>query len=211
MINRFLKAKHWQLFLLTFGVPMVLYIFMMVSVITNIVIEERPEHDVMLRYLAIWPVIMIVSTGTLMGWIWSVVIGLHAHMPPGNAVSITRFKVFFFFPLIYMAIIVTTVSLVLLSWSGDPDFVKPSPVLIGVGVTAFILTHLFSMFCMFHSIYCVAKTVKAAEWRRSVTFSDFIGEFFLVWFFVIGVWILQPKINKIIRGEFTGGGLPQFS
>jgi hypothetical protein len=110
-----------------------------------------------------------------------------------------------------MLLITVAASIAFLSFSADVDFPEPNPLLIGVGVTALILTHLFSMFCIFHSIYCVAKTVKAAEWGRDVTFNDFIGEFFLCWFFMIGVWILQPKINKIIRGEFTGGGPPHYS
>jgi hypothetical protein len=33
-----------------------------------------------------------------------------------------------------------------------------------------------------------------------VKFKDFVGEFFLVWFFPIGVWILQPTINKLEDG-----------
>ncbi|WP_373551080.1 hypothetical protein [Haliscomenobacter sp.] len=50
---------------------------------------------------------------------------------------------------------------------------------------------------IFYCIYHVAKTIKTVELQRKVTFSDFIAEFFLVWFFPIGVWILQPTINKL--------------
>jgi hypothetical protein len=32
-----------------------------------------------------------------------------------------------------------------------------------------------------------------------VKFRDFAGEFFLVWFYPVGVWIIQPKINKMIE------------
>ena len=30
---------------------------------------------------------------------------------------------------------------------------------------------------------------------------DFVGEFFLMWFNYIGVWILQPRINRIANDE----------
>ena len=57
--------------------------------------------------------------------------------------------------------------------------------------------HLFSMFCIFYCLYFVAKTYKTAELQREVSFGDFVGEFFLFWFYPIGVWFLQPKINEM--------------
>ena len=48
-------------------------------------------------------------------------------------------------------------------------------------------------------MYFVAKTLKTVELQKEVLFSDFAGEFFIVWFFPIGIWIIQPKINKIIE------------
>ncbi len=59
--------------------------------------------------------------------------------------------------------------------------------------------HLFSMFCIFYSLYFVAKTFKTVELQRETAFSDFAGEFFLIWFYPIGIWIIQPKINKIVE------------
>jgi len=55
------------------------------------------------------------------------------------------------------------------------------------------------MFCLFYCLYFVAKTLKTVELQREVSFNDFIAEFFLTWFFPIGVWILQPRINKMIK------------
>jgi bacteriorhodopsin len=60
--------------------------------------------------------------------------------------------------------------------------------------------HLFSMFYIFYTLYFAAKTVKTVELQREVTFSDFAGEFFLIWFYPVGVWIIQPKVNKMIEG-----------
>jgi hypothetical protein len=30
-----------------------------------------------------------------------------------------------------------------------------------------------------------------------VSFYDFSGPFFLLWFFPIGIWIIQPRINRL--------------
>ena len=59
--------------------------------------------------------------------------------------------------------------------------------------------HILSMFGIFYSLYFVAKTFKTVELQREVTFSDFAGEFFMIWFFPIGIWVIQPKINKMIN------------
>ncbi|WP_238388512.1 hypothetical protein, partial [Christiangramia aestuarii] len=69
---------------------------------------------------------------------------------------------------------------------------------VGILLLFIIPLHLFSMFCMFYLLYFVSKTIKTVELKRSVTFSDFVGEFFMIWFFPIGVWFIQPRINKII-------------
>jgi hypothetical protein len=50
-------------------------------------------------------------------------------------------------------------------------------------------------------LYFVAKTFKTVELQREVSFSDFVGEFFMIWFYPVGIWIIQPKINKMIEEQ----------
>ena len=76
-----------------------------------------------------------------------------------------------------------------------------SPQIVAGSMALIIPLHLFSMFCIIHTIYFVAKAYKIAETQRAVTFSDFVGEFFLAWFFIIGVWIMQPKINTMVNEQ----------
>ncbi|SHK14453.1 hypothetical protein [Epilithonimonas mollis] len=58
--------------------------------------------------------------------------------------------------------------------------------------------HLFAVFSFFYVVYITARSIKIAESQEDVTFVDFAGEFFLLWFFPVGIWFLQPKINRII-------------
>ncbi|WP_101311729.1 hypothetical protein [Labilibaculum manganireducens] len=76
---------------------------------------------------------------------------------------------------------------------------EPSGGLIGGLVGIIVPLHLFSMFCIFYCLYFVAKTFKTVELQREVSFFDFAGEFFMIWFFPIGIWIVQPKVNKMIE------------
>jgi hypothetical protein len=55
------------------------------------------------------------------------------------------------------------------------------------------------MICFFYCIHFASKSLKAVELQRTVTFRDYVADFFLFWFFPIGVWFIQPKINKIFN------------
>lgn len=46
-----------------------------------------------------------------------------------------------------------------------------------------------------------ARAIRSVEVGRRVSAGEVVGEFFLNWFFFIGVWILQPKINKFESTE----------
>ena len=56
---------------------------------------------------------------------------------------------------------------------------------------------LLAVFCMFYNLYFVAKNLVTAETGRSASFSNYAGPFFLLWFFLIGVWFIQPRINRL--------------
>ncbi len=154
----------------------------------------------MFNYFKFFPLLMIIFMGALLGWQWSVAIGLQRYLPQEIKMKVTKFKVFFIIPVVYMALILTVISFVFNSpFLSDPDLG------VGAGIIFIIIfpVHLFSMFCLFYCIYFVAKTIKTVELQRVVSFSDFVGEFFLIWFFPIGVWILQPRINKIVETPET--------
>jgi len=144
---------------------------------------------------------LILYVGTLFGWQWSVAIGLQKKIPAGIIMKVTKFKIFFFFPLVYIVLISVFIGFimsghVLQNGAPDPSIFYFFPIILPL--------HLFSMFCIFYCIYFVAKTIKTVELQREVTFNDFVAEFFLVWFHFIGIWILQPKINKMAEGYSSG-------
>jgi hypothetical protein len=56
---------------------------------------------------------------------------------------------------------------------------------------------IFLIFCILYAIYFNAKSLKSVELQRDVTFSDYAADFFLFLFFPIGIWFIQPRINRI--------------
>lgn len=197
MIGKFLKAKHWQLFLLTFGIPMIFQFVMIGSMISNIGNESNPDPTLMFNYMKFFPIMMIIFMGVFFGWFWAVAIGLQKKVPENIKMKVKKFKIFFFIPMAYILFISIFMGGAMngLMESGTP----PSNGVIGGLVGIIFPLHLFSMFCIFYSLYFVAKTYKTVELQKEVKFSDFAGEFFLIWFYPVGIWIVQPKINKMIE------------
>jgi len=65
------------------------------------------------------------------------------------------------------------------------------------GLLYFYLSFLpviFTLYC----IYFTAKTYRTLRLQRIATFKEYLSDFLLILFFPIGLWILQPKINKMM-------------
>jgi hypothetical protein len=198
LTDRFLKAKHWHIFLLTCGLPIIFQIVMMGTMFANIGSGNAPDPDALFSIFYVFPVLIIIFTGTFFGWFWAIGIGLQSKVPANVTMKTGKFKVFFFIPFVYIllfSIIMGTFITGLADTveSGEP----PNPGLILGSMAVVFPLHLFSMFCIFYCLYFVSKTFKTVELQRETTFSDFAGEFFLIWFYPIGIWIIQPKINKM--------------
>jgi hypothetical protein len=188
MNNLLLKAKHWHLFTLTFGIPFILQLFTMVRMMTKVFTSENIPSTRMFSDSIFLIVITIAFSAILLFWIWAVAIGLQKKVPETVKLKTNRFKFFFFTPIVYMIIYLTIIF---------PSFMNSN---INPMVFLIILPfHLFVMFCMIYCLYFTAKTFRTVELQREVHSGDYLGEFFLIWFFPIGVWIIQPRINKIVQ------------
>jgi hypothetical protein len=189
MIAKFLNAKHWQLFALMIGVPIVFEIFMISFMFSEATNGNRPPFN----FMVFFPLIMITFMGAFFGWFWSIAIGLQAKVPKQVKMKVRKFKILFFIPLVYILLF----SLII---SGLFNGLFSGPGRFPGEIMAFILPlHLFSMFCIFYCLYFVSKTIKTVELQRDVAFGDFAAEFFLLWFYIVGIWIIQPRINKLAK------------
>jgi hypothetical protein len=57
--------------------------------------------------------------------------------------------------------------------------------------------HVFAMICMFYLLYFVSKSLVLGETGKPASFYDYAGPFFLLWFFPAGIWIVQPRVNRL--------------
>ncbi len=196
MIDRFLNAKHWQLFLLIFGIPTIFQLVFLSSIFSAISTNTNPGSEMIFNTMKFFPILMILFMAILLGWFWSVAIGLQKKVPEHIIMKVKKFKTFF---LIYLAYILCLTILIAFAMNGMMSGVnEPSVVNIGTMFAIIVPLHLFSMFCILYSLYFIAKTFKTVELQREVKFPDFAGEFFLILFYPVGIWIIQPKINKMM-------------
>ena len=136
------------------------------------------------------PLMMILFLGLFFGWFYSLGTQLFKRLPPTARMSLTRFKLFLFVPAAYMIFLLMFMfsSATHISSGGQPNS----------AIFAIIFPlHLFSMFCLFYCLYFNAKALKTVELQKPVTFGDYAGEFFLLWFFPVGLWIIQPRVNRL--------------
>ena len=197
MINLFLKAKHWQIFFLLFGVPLIFQFYIFFTMSSGLDDNSNLNTENMMNFFGWFPLIMMLFTALIFSWFWSIAIGLKEIFPEGIKMKTTKFKIFFFFPLMYIQYLMTYLA-------GLFNGLKADGFELGNWFDAIIFPlHLFSIFCIFYIIYYVAKTIKTAELKRSVRFGDFAVEFFLLWFYFIGIWVIQPKVNKLIENKNT--------
>jgi nitrate reductase gamma subunit len=60
---------------------------------------------------------------------------------------------------------------------------------------------LYLAFAMVQTIIFACKTIAKLEYRREVSFGDYFNNLLLMFFFFVGIWFLQPKVNRLIMTE----------
>lgn len=202
MNSIFLRAKHWQIFVPLIAIPFV--VMMIFGIIVGVYVinhqPQRPEDMAWIFYLM--PFIMAAAGFVQFAWTWNVLTKLSKLIPQEKVYMPSgRIKTFFIIPVVYLCI-VPLFGAFMISNIGRAEHGDPSGIfsMFLIGLLIFFM-HLFSIFCMLHTFYFIAKTIRVAETQQNATFSDFAGDFFLTWFFPVGIWFLQPRINKLIENE----------
>lgn len=60
---------------------------------------------------------------------------------------------------------------------------------------------IIGFFSLIKVVLISAKSIKEKEKSGELTFGNYALEFFLILYMIIGIWILQPKLNKIVNNE----------
>ena len=167
----FLSVKAWQLFVV-FITPFILGFLVMPMATSSEGIQTAIKFFGVINFL--WALIAF-------GWIFS--IGVAANRGLNN--ELKRNDRVFKFGLLYALIYIFVFSQLM---------TRATPASFGLIVPF----HLLAMAASFYGLWFASRQLVVLKEGRSVRFMDFSGPFFLMWFFPIGVWFVQPLVNELL-------------
>ena len=173
MISRFLLgAKHWQVFLA----------FLALLLVERSATEPAvATASISMSYLSL----LARMLPGLCYWIWFWALGsvlnsiVHPELRPRRVVFLTATTFVGLFATLFEPMILVT----RMDWD--------------TMLTILYFSLFFLIFFECYVLYFLARNLVLAETTRPVSFRDFIGSFLLFWFYPIGIWFLQPRINRL--------------
>lgn len=167
------------MFLLVVGIPVVIQIIQNILFITS----RGTAYPAGLELLLIIPVLIFY------GWIGAVGSAFSRNSFP---VQMPRKK----FSLSLWVSCLVSIFLFIYFWAyplfldsaGDEEII---PITV-IGLMVFI-----SLSTLFYCLSFMARSIVQQERESSIHSSDFFGEFVMAVFFPVGIWLLQPRINRL--------------
>lgn len=150
-----------------------LLFFVLFSILLAVPMPDRGTPTAFIAFVAL----AVISEFCFLAWLWSMGSFLSSITQPASRLNVGLFRLALVYPPLYIVAFLTL-------------FEHSLPALFLV----IIPLHLFAMFCMLYTLYFVSKSLVLAEKGEP---GAFIGSFFLIWFFPVGVWIIQPRINRL--------------
>ena len=182
-MNIFLRMKAWQIFGLMVIIPFGFQIFIMITAFNTTELNFNAIFTIL-------PAFMLIFMTLFLAWLWALGTRLNNYISDKIKPSPTIFKFGIIYSFIYMALFL--IFFVSLSTNGIGNNHNPASFM------AIILPlHLLAMSFMFYGIYFISKNLLMAEQQTLIKPAEIIGPFVFLWFFPIGVWFLQPRINTL--------------
>jgi len=118
---------------------------------------------------------------------------LYQKLPAGHDLNVKRFNFNLIFAVSYMVIVTFLLGGYTINQDNFKDY--------GWTASIIIPLHLYSMYGLFYCLYFIAKSIATIENNRPVKFDNYAGNFFLLWFFPIGIWWMHPKVRRIFSDD----------
>ncbi len=168
-----LQLKHWQLFLIVIGLPLLSDFF---------VVSESSQAD------TINVIVGVVIVSTVFSWIWAIGNGLFEQLPAGQRFNLGVFR------LAFLSALTILISLLWVAEGGARLTSNDLLVLLFIGVPIYLGL-------MIYIVLYAARTLKTIELGRLAKIDEYAGEAFLIWMVPVGVWFIQPRLNKLSFGK----------
>lgn len=220
MRNFFLNLPAWALFLIIFVLPIVVYMTAVASMMPTNYYMYPDSLDTDVIFAAVkWTIIICLVPALFLwaGWYMNVGLALAEKLPSTVKMPVSFFKTNMFILIGYLLFLGVYLVAVMswfnenapeafiMSMNGEElDLMQldvPLPGWFLGGGVIFFFGGLYLLFVTFHSFWFLGKSLVAVEKGEVYDFNDYSGPFFMFWFWLIGVWWLQPRIQAVLAKE----------
>jgi hypothetical protein len=183
----FLRARHWQLFLLLFCTQL---LGPKLLTIVRTFVAPGPGLDaagLVGRILAAFGIVCWVA------WIGSIGTFFNRLNQPSKRGPAR----FFQFTLAYTALYMVALDVFLSNASPLISASGAHPIGTFATLNFYFTLPLVAILCAFYAFYFAAKSLVMAQSPGPVGFRDYAGPMLMIWFFPAGLWFIQPGINRL--------------
>ena len=160
----------WQIFLLIMVLPIILQSGLIPMFLSGSI-------KVVFLYLLAITAISLILTIT---YITALVISLNKELPEKVKMNIG-------FISLYQLLFLGIISYIILTDTVSLFFIVIIPL------------HIYAMFSILYTTYFISKALVSAEKQEDAKFTEYGEVIFLLIFFPIGIWFIQPRVQMIIN------------
>lgn len=183
-MKRLLTLRHWQLFSISWGLLTAFFACLIF------------QPDFLLYYLQGWILIFLIGTVNSFVWVWITAKMLNQLNADNLRTDSKVFNIFFWIPTTYVACIVFYLLFNLFIY-------KIKSFNIELELTLWAGFGILSALCILLGFFFIARTLKTAEVQRTLKIHEYLPELALLLFPPIGVWNIQPRLNRLINENTT--------
>ncbi len=167
-----LKLKNWQLFLISFILPWILsFLYLFFVDLETFEAFDKLMGAISLMYYSVF-----------LAWNYKVVKTFNKNFDALTKKQVKRLDWLIAILVIYILYLTTHISKFF-----------PDSVIVSILLWILILT---ASFAFLYIVFCTAKTLKYIQLKNQLRTSDIIIEMLVIFYFPIGVWWLQRKVNR---------------
>lgn len=154
-----------------------LFFLFTIPVLAGVLIPKDLENDLL-------PFVNLLFFILIIGWLYSVGVTANRLLTKEIQINDTFFKLNIAYFLGYIVVLFFNLGSLQSILFDESSFA--------------VIFSIYFTFAVFYCFYFPSKVLVMCEIKRNVNFENHRREFFLLIIFFIGIWILQPRINKLV-------------
>ncbi len=182
-MSRFTHFKHWHLFLVLI-VFLLLFPFVLMIILS--ITQDENLGIILSRLFLTIPIVFFFS------WLWSIGSNLERRLPEDSRINLLLFKLALFIPFIICTGISVFYGNYLLGFG-----MHDNPVVLDY-LTPLVF---ISFLCVTCAMCFIAIMLNVVEKKEEAKLQNFIFDSILLMLWPIGLWIIQPRVNRIFSNE----------